>query len=117
MPTLLSPLVRANLNHWTTHDEKELKAMKSLRLNTGIRILEAGKGNCTGELDESKYNYKLNHLLESAVNEVLSKDPTATIERKCRYSFPSTKLFFLLHTTADFHICMAFPKFTNLTFL
>jgi hypothetical protein len=54
----------------------------SLRLNKGIRILQAGKGSCAVELDESKYNYKLNTLLESAVYELLCKGPTATIERK-----------------------------------
>ncbi|PNF42699.1 hypothetical protein B7P43_G14177 [Cryptotermes secundus] len=61
---------------------KELKAVKSLRLNKEIRILQADKGNCTVVLDESKYKDKLNTLLESGVYETLPKDPTAKVERK-----------------------------------
>jgi hypothetical protein len=38
--------------------------MKSLKLNTDIRILQAGKGTCTVVLDESKYKNKLNLMLE-----------------------------------------------------
>jgi hypothetical protein len=34
---------------------KELKAVKSLRLNKETRILQADKGNCTVVFDESKY--------------------------------------------------------------
>jgi hypothetical protein len=36
-------------------NKKELKAVKYLRLNKEIRILQADKGNCTVVLDESKY--------------------------------------------------------------
>jgi hypothetical protein len=43
--------------------KKELKAVKSLRLNRDIRTQQADKGNCTVVLDESKYNDKLNTLL------------------------------------------------------
>jgi hypothetical protein len=60
----------------------ELKAMKSLRHNKVIRILQTDKGNGTVVLDESKYNNKLNTLLESGVYEHLSKDPTPKAERK-----------------------------------
>jgi hypothetical protein len=42
--------------------KKELKAMKSLRLNRDIKILQAGKGNCTVVLDECKYKNKLKTL-------------------------------------------------------
>jgi hypothetical protein len=38
--------------------KKELKAVKSLRLNKAIRILQAHRGNCTVVLDESKYQVK-----------------------------------------------------------
>ncbi|PNF20184.1 hypothetical protein B7P43_G16972 [Cryptotermes secundus] len=61
---------------------KELKAVKSLRLNKEIRILRADKGNCTVVLDESEYKDKLNTLLESGVYETLPKDPTAKVESK-----------------------------------
>jgi hypothetical protein len=53
-----------------------------LRLNQDIRILPADKGNCTVVLDESKYNDKINTLLESGVYEPMPKDPTAKVERK-----------------------------------
>jgi hypothetical protein len=43
--------------------KKVLKAVKSLRLNKDIGILQADKGNCTVMLDESKYEDKLNTLL------------------------------------------------------
>jgi hypothetical protein len=39
--------------------KRDLKAMRSLRLNKDIRILQADKGNCTVVLDESKYKDKL----------------------------------------------------------
>jgi hypothetical protein len=35
--------------------KKELKAVKSLRLNKDIRILQAEGGNCMVVLDEAKY--------------------------------------------------------------
>jgi hypothetical protein len=62
--------------------KKELKALKSLRLNKDIRILPADKGNCTVVLDEIKYRDKINTLLKSGVYEPLSKDPTAKVERR-----------------------------------
>jgi hypothetical protein len=62
--------------------KKELKSMRSLRLNKDIRILHADKGNCTVVLDESAYKDKLNSLLEYGVYEPLPKDPTAKVERK-----------------------------------
>jgi hypothetical protein len=62
--------------------KKEMKAVKSLRLNQDIRILPADKGNCTVVLGEYKYNDKINTLLESGVYEPLPKDPTAKVERK-----------------------------------
>jgi hypothetical protein len=62
--------------------KEEMKAVRSLRLNQDIRILPADKGNCTVVLDESKYNDKINTLLESGVYEPLPKHPTAKIERK-----------------------------------
>jgi hypothetical protein len=62
--------------------KKGLKAMKSLRLNRDIRILQADKGNCTVVLDEPKYKNKFNTLLDSGVYEPLPKDPTAKVEGK-----------------------------------
>jgi hypothetical protein len=60
----------------------ELKAMKSLRLNKDIRILQEDKGNCMVVLDESKYKDKLNTLVEYGVYVLLPKDPTAKVEGK-----------------------------------
>jgi hypothetical protein len=47
-----------------THNigKKELKAVKSLKLNKDFSILPADKGNCTVVLDESKYIEKINKL-------------------------------------------------------
>jgi hypothetical protein len=56
--------------------------MNSLRLNKDTRIFQADIGNCMVVLDESKYNNKLNTLLEPRVYEPLPKDPTAKAERK-----------------------------------
>jgi hypothetical protein len=56
--------------------------MKSLRHNRDIRILQAEKGSWTVVLDESKYEDKVNTLLESRAYEPLPKDPTAEVERK-----------------------------------
>jgi hypothetical protein len=44
-----------------------MNAVKLLRLNQDIRILPADKDNYTVVLDESKYNDKINTLLESGV--------------------------------------------------
>jgi hypothetical protein len=60
----------------------ELRAIKSLKLNKYIRILQADKGNCTVMLDNSEYKDKLNTLLKSGDYELLPKDPTAKVERK-----------------------------------
>jgi hypothetical protein len=62
----------------------ELKAVKSLRLNKDIRILQADKGNCTVAFDKSKYKENLNTLRESGVYEPLSKDPATKVERKTK---------------------------------
>jgi hypothetical protein len=62
--------------------KEELKIVKLLRLNKDIRILQADKGNCMVEFDESKYKNKLNILLESGVYEPLPKDPMAEVDRK-----------------------------------
>jgi hypothetical protein len=50
---------------------KELKAVKSLRLNKDIRILRADKGNCTVVLDESEYK-------ESVARQLPAQDNTNT---------------------------------------
>jgi hypothetical protein len=46
------PCYKSSRPNMTT---KELKAVRSLRLNKVIRILQADKGNCTVVFDESKY--------------------------------------------------------------
>jgi hypothetical protein len=61
-----------------------MQAVRSLRLNTDIRIIQADKGNCTVVLDESKYKDKLKTLLEFGVYEPLLKARTAKVERKVR---------------------------------
>jgi AraC-like DNA-binding protein len=43
--------------------KKELKTVKSLRLNKDVRILQADKDNCTVVIDECKYKDKLNTFL------------------------------------------------------
>jgi hypothetical protein len=42
---------------------KELKAIKSLKLNKDITIVQAEKGSCSVVLDGSEYKDKLNTLL------------------------------------------------------
>jgi hypothetical protein len=68
----------------TYQNEKESVALKSLKNNKEIRILQADKGNCTVMLNESTYAQKISSLLESGVYEILRKDPTSQIERKIR---------------------------------
>jgi hypothetical protein len=72
-----------------THNisKKDLEAVKSLRLNKNIRILPADNGDCTVMLDESIYSDKINTLLKSRVYELLSKDPTAKVEKKVQQIF------------------------------
>jgi hypothetical protein len=60
---------------------KEFMALKSLKDNKQIRILQADKGNCTAVLNESTYK-KISSLLESEVYEILCKDPMSQIGRK-----------------------------------
>jgi hypothetical protein len=69
---------------------KRLKAVRSLRLDKDIRILQVDKDNCTVVLEEFKYKNKFNTLLESRTYELLPKDPTAKVEL-----FQITKLLFL----------------------
>jgi hypothetical protein len=70
--------------------KRELKAVRSWRLNKDIRILEEDEGNCTVLLDESEYKNKLNTLLEFWVYEPL---PKAKLKRKIQNSYLNTKLF------------------------
>jgi hypothetical protein len=70
---------------------EELRAVKSLRLNKGIRFLQADKGNWTVVMDESEYKDELNTLLESRVYEPLPKDLTANVERKVQNLFSKHK--------------------------
>jgi hypothetical protein len=64
--------------------KSESMALKALRNNKQIRILQADKGNCTVVSNESTYKEKISSLLESGVYEILPKDPTSQIERKIR---------------------------------
>jgi hypothetical protein len=59
-----------------------LKSIKSSRLNKGIKILQAVKGDCTVVFDESKYKERLNTLLDASAYEPLPKDPTTKVERR-----------------------------------
>jgi hypothetical protein len=59
--------------------KQELSAIKTLRKNKEIRILQADKGSVV--LDESDYKKKLDSLLQSGVYELLPRDPTPRIER------------------------------------
>jgi hypothetical protein len=62
---------------------KESVALKSLKGNKEIRIVQAERENCTVGLDESTCK-KISSLLESGSYEILRKDPTSQIERKIR---------------------------------
>jgi hypothetical protein len=61
---------------------KESIALKSLKENKQIRILQADKGNCMVVFNDSTYKEKITSLLQSGVYEPLSKDPTSQIEMK-----------------------------------
>jgi hypothetical protein len=76
--------------------KQEFRALKSLKLNKDIRILQADKGNCTVMLDESEYRNKLNLLLDSGIYKPLSEDPTGTVERKVQKPLSKHKAACLL---------------------
>jgi hypothetical protein len=60
----------------------EFKALKSLKHNKEIKILQADKGNCTVILDKFIYEDKLSTLLNSGIYDTLPRDPTPKVERK-----------------------------------
>jgi hypothetical protein len=62
--------------------KQEFIALKPLKHNKDIRILQEDKGNCTLVLDDPEYRDKLNLLPDSGLYEPLSKDPTKTVEIK-----------------------------------
>jgi hypothetical protein len=66
----------------TYQNKKESVALKSVKDNKEIRILQADKGNYTVVLNESTCKEKMSILLESGVYEILQKDPMSQIERK-----------------------------------
>jgi hypothetical protein len=70
--------------------KKELKAVKSLKLNKDIRILPADKSNCSVVLEVMEYRDKIDTLLKSGVYELLSKDPAAKLREKFSKSWPNT---------------------------
>jgi hypothetical protein len=65
----IRPMLKKSKSSRPNMSKKELKAVRSLRLNKDIRITEADKGNCTVVLDEPEYKDKLNTLVESKVYE------------------------------------------------
>ena len=58
------------------------KALKDLRKDDSIVILPADKGNATVVLDRTKYEKKMNKLLEDETYKTLSKDPTSKVESR-----------------------------------
>jgi hypothetical protein len=101
--------------------KRESTALKSLRNNKQIRILQVGKGNCMVALNESTYKEKISSLLESGVYEILPKDPTSQIERKIRQLLTKHKTVLPIAvkckppTTANPLTSMVSPRYTNLT--
>jgi hypothetical protein len=76
--------------------KKRLKVMKPVRLNKGIRILQADRDNSTVVMDESKYKDKLITLLESRFMNPCLKDPVAKVEKEVQKLLSKSKLPFLL---------------------
>ena len=64
----------------TTKEERT--AIKQLRTNTSIHILQADKGNATVIMDKTNYDNKIQELLNTGTYAKLRKDPTQTIERR-----------------------------------
>eukprot|EP00057_Strongylocentrotus_purpuratus_P028011 XP_011682485.1 PREDICTED: uncharacterized protein LOC105446847 [Strongylocentrotus purpuratus] len=60
----------------------ERAAIKDLRSNQSIHILQADKGNATVLLNKGDYNNKIGALLETPTYKKLKKDPTLVTERK-----------------------------------
>jgi hypothetical protein len=75
---------------------KELKAVKSSRLNKDIRILQADKANCTVMFDESKYKKSLTLCRCLGFINPSQRILQLKLRGKYRNSFPSTKLLSLL---------------------
>jgi hypothetical protein len=80
-PSLVYGVLLANPSKPFTPNMTRRKSMalKSLKINKQIRILQADKGNCTVVLNESTYKEKISSLLESGVYEILRKGPTSQI--------------------------------------
>jgi len=60
----------------------EKAALKNLKLNTNLTILQADKGNATVILNSTDYKRKIASLLEQLTYRRLAKDPTELLERK-----------------------------------
>jgi hypothetical protein len=58
--------------------KRESTALKFLKNNKKIRIIQADKANCTVVLNESTCKEKISSLLEPEVYETLSKENSAT---------------------------------------
>jgi hypothetical protein len=70
--------------------KQEMAAIKSLKQDKDIRILQADKGNCTVVLDEVEYKNKLNTLLQSGSYE---KRPYLEDREKYPKTFIQTQSF------------------------
>ena len=63
--------------------KEEHEAIKELRQDTTIQILQADKGNATVVMDTEDYDSKVHDLLDDTKSyKILKKDPTRTTERK-----------------------------------
>jgi hypothetical protein len=60
----------------------ERRALRSLRANADLTVLQADKGNATVVLNIKDYNEKVSALLSAATCRRLPKDPTEAVERK-----------------------------------
>jgi hypothetical protein len=101
---------------------RESTALKSLKNNKQVQILQADKGNCIVVLIESPYKEKISSLLESGVYEILHRDPTSQIERKIWKLLTKHKTALptaLKHKLTPYHskhlTSTDFPRYTSLT--
>jgi hypothetical protein len=76
--------------------KQEFKALKSLKLNKDIRILQADKGNCTVLLDEYEYRNKLNHYWILGCTNHCPKIQQKPWREKCKNSSLNKRLLYPL---------------------
>jgi hypothetical protein len=63
-------------------NEKEFKAVRSVKFNKDIKIVMADNGKCSVMSDGYEYKDNLNTFSESGLYEPLTKDPTARADIK-----------------------------------